>query len=139
MYPINDFEHFVLQVGETLILRCKTHPDVEQLAKMREAIERALPGQPVLVLPPELEVFAGTLEVFGVDHGGGDEISHPTQEDIDAARKEIQDAYNDGRSVWLQDESTGTEWVVMHKHYNPIAEWDWDTTRYSLTKPKKSG
>lgn len=133
MRDIKDLEHFVLQEGETLILRTTCPLSPEQLAMMRKMIDRHLPGRPVLVLPPEVQVCAGRLEVMGVP---ADAPSSITQEEIDVARKEITDAYADGRSIYVQDASVAPEWVMMHKHYNPIAEWDWDGTRYSLTKPK---
>lgn len=130
MRVIHDLQHFVLGENETLILRCTRPMSAEQLHHMRAVIEHALPGRPVLVLPPEVEVCAGEIEVFGVDHGKGDD--GPTQEDIDAARKEITDAYDAGRTVWGRE---GNEWFYIHRAANPHT-FDWDQYAYSLTKPK---
>jgi hypothetical protein len=131
MRTIGDLEHFVLAEGETLILRLTRNFSEEQLAQMRHAIKAALPGRPVLVLPPEVEVCAGKIEVFGVDPGR-DERSTPTQEDIDAQRKAIKDAYCVGRTVYARSDEG---WFYVHHTANPHV-FDWSKFDYSLTKPK---
>jgi hypothetical protein len=135
MRALQDMEHFALREGETLILRFKTPPSHEMLENARRIVAHALPGAKVLVLPPDVEVYAGNIEVFGVDLAREE---GPTQEDIEAARAEIKDAYEGGSTIYLNDASTGDDWVAMHKHYNPIAQWDWETTRYRLTPKKRA-
>jgi len=123
-------EHFVLAEGETLILRCRRMLSDQELQRAREAVKHALPGRPVLILPPEVDVCAGVIEVFGVDPGKGDD--GPTQEDIDAARAEIQTAYTLGKTVYAME---GDEEFFVHRSLNPHT-FDWNKYRYSLTKPK---
>jgi hypothetical protein len=137
MRTIEDLEHFVLAEGESLILRLTRQVTNEQLHQMRETIGRFLPGRPVLVLPPEVEVYAGKLEVFGVDHGAGDELSTPTAEDVAAARKEIEDAYDSFRIVYVLEDGD-RDWWYIQKHQNPHT-FNWDRYNYSLTRPKADG
>ena len=130
MRSIDDLEHFVLAEGETLILRTTRLLSMDQIQRMREHVERCLPGRPVLVLPPDIEVMAGKIEVFGVD------TPTVTQDDIDAQLKEITDAYCSARRVWVQDGDG--EWLYVHVSANPHT-FDFTRYNYSLTKPKANG
>jgi hypothetical protein len=130
MRTIEDLQHFVLAEGETLILRPSKLLSQEQLTRMREGIERMLPGRPVLVLSPEIEVMAGPLEIMGMDLGVDE---GPTQEDIDAARKLITDDYDRNCNVYVYDRED-REWFVVHQQHNPHT-FEWDKYDYRLTKP----
>ena len=128
MREIQDLEHFVLQPGETLILRCKRHVTEETLARMRESVAKL--GTGVIVLPPDIEAFAGKIEVFGVDHGE----RQPTQDDNNAPDicDVVQQAYDAGKIVWGLD-STG--WFCIHHTLYPH-QFDWNQYDYRLTKPQ---
>lgn len=130
MRTIEDLEHFVLAEGETLILRSRRHMSESEIAHARFLLDRFLPDRPVLLLPPEMDVMAGRIEVFGVDPGKGDD--GPTQEDIDAERVEIETAYVSGKTVYA---SEGDDEFFVHRSLNPHT-FDWNKYRYSLTKPK---
>lgn len=129
MRELSDFEHFVLQEGETLILRSKRVLSMEQVERFRADIERVLPGRPVLFLPPEVEVYAGQLEVFGAQPA----TAAASDDDIAAQRAELQAAYNAGRTVWVRDE--GDDWFQVHRTANPHT-FDWGKHDYALHKPK---
>lgn len=137
MRKIEDLEHFVLQEGETLILRCTKNLSPEQLYQWRKQIEETLPGRPVMILPPEVEVMAGQLVVFGVDPGAGDDMSGPTQEEIESARTEIVEAYYGGKMIYCSTPGS-RDWFFAHIHQSPVElPFDWDNTLYSLTAPKR--
>lgn len=127
MRNIEDLEHFVLAEGETLILRCTRHFSHDQLVQMRATIERYLPGRPVLILPPEIEVCAGRLEVFGVDMGSEEESAAAAEQ---VRRRHIEKAYYDGKMVWVRD---GVEIFTIHSVTNPQV-FDWDKYQYGLTR-----
>lgn len=135
MRAIEDLEHFVLAEGETLILRMTRMYSEEQLQHTREMIDRHLPGRPVLVLPPDVEVRAGKIEVFGVDLAG----EGPTQEDVDATRKDVTDAYTCGHMVCFRRiDSDREQWMHAHHIVNPHT-FDWGEYEYRLMKPILSG
>lgn len=129
MRELSDFEHFVPREGETLILRSKRVLSMEEVERFRADIERVLPGRPVLFLPPEVEVYAGQLEVFGAQPA----TAAASDDDIAAQRAELLSAYNAGKSVWAQD-SDG-EWFYVHRNANPHV-FDWEAYNYALHKPK---
>jgi hypothetical protein len=132
MIEINDFEHFVLQPGEVLILRSKRMLSTEEMGRAKQALEAALPGRPVLVLSPDMEVMAGVVEVFGAEEDEGRE-----QLDKDAIATEralIEQAYQDGKLVYGWNRKDKEPFFV-HVRSNPEV-FDWDKNDYSLTKPK---
>lgn len=134
MRNLEDLQHFVLQPDEVLILRCTRHFSPEQLEAMRQVINRHLPGRTVLVLPPDIEVHAGVLEVMGATSPMSS--TELTQDEIDAMRAEIQAVYDSGQIIYANE---GGGWFGCHKSSNPIGAWDWERVRYSLTKPKMQG
>lgn len=129
MRNINDLDHFVLAEGETLILRCKVPLSDEQLADARGLIESVLPGRPVIVLPPEIEVMAGKLEVFGAEEQAQSEADQETQEQVH--RDIIERSYHDGKTIYVMDPANNERWYVHHTA-NPTT-FNWDRYKYSLT------
>lgn len=132
MRDIHDLEHFVLGEKETLILRMRAHLTAEELDNVRRVIARNLPGRPVIVLPPEVDVYAGELEVWGAPQQAAQE--EPTQEAIVAARDTIRAAYHMGKIIWANE---GDGWYALQNQVNPHSHFDWDAVRYSLNKPKE--
>lgn len=128
MRTIEDLQHFVLAEGETLILRCKIPPSEDQLQKMRKAIEHLLPGRPVIILPPEIEVCAGQLEVWGVEDDAHAEADMQTQEQV--RRDNIMQAYTNGKTVWARDADGQVFYIQIAA--NPHT-FDWGTYSYGLT------
>ena len=129
MRSINDLEHFVLQPGEQLILRCRTHLNQEQLAHMRNAIERA-GFKNVLVLPPDIDVMAGQLELMGEDE--------PPDEDKEAEIRQVQEnlqhAYLTSRIVEYR-EFPWDEWSTAHR---VVAPHNFDFGRYEYRLPTRT-
>lgn len=133
MRTIEDLEHFVLAPGETLILRSRKPLSDEQLLRMRAVVDRVLPGRPVMVLPPEMDVCAGMIEVFGADPGTDEHATGPTAEEQQAAlRQEIAQAYADNQRVYIRVDG---EWFWIHQHLNPYSLADLRLEDVSLTKP----
>lgn len=125
MRTIDDLEHFVLVEGETLILRCTRMFSQDELQYMRSLIDRFLPGRPVLVLPPDIEVCAGKLEVFG-----GEVVIE--EEDAEAGRRNaIEFAYSDGKVIWVRD---GDGQVFMAQLFLNPHTFDWCKYVYGFTE-----
>lgn len=129
MRNIEDLDHFVLAEGETLILRSRVALSDADLHRMRADIERILPGRPVMMLPPEIEVHAGKLEVFGAEVQPGED-----SEAAEAARRrQVETAYYDNRVIWAREDG---EIFMAHKHNTPLVSFRWDAPgcAYGLTR-----
>lgn len=128
MRNIEDLEHFVLAEGETLILRCTRPISDKELACMRSVIDKFLPGRPVLVLPPDIEVCAGKLEVWGADPGAGE----PDDAEVEQHRRDtIRRNYDNGRTVYVRD--LEGEVFLVHRAAYPHT-FDFDLYTYALTE-----
>ncbi len=135
MRNIEDLEHFVLGEGETLILRMTRPINNDQLAYLRNLVNTALPGRPVMILPSDIEVCAGVLEIMGGPQLDPEDAA--TFDEIEAQRRaEIEQAYEDGRMVYCKDVNNAYGWFYVHKEANPITGWAWKLYDYRLTKPK---
>lgn len=135
MRTIDDLEHFVLGEGETLILRFKRPVAQEVIETARAAIAKNLPGRPVVVLPSEVEVCAGVVEVMGAPPDALCDESPEVQEQ--ERRDMIEAAYDKGMTVWCREAAEGGMWFYIHRQANSITRFDWDLYDYSLTKPAR--
>lgn len=128
MQAIHDLEHFVLAEGETLILRCTRAISNDELVAMRGMLEKYLPGRPVIVLPPDIEMCAGKLEVWGtptVDE-------EATAAELERHRRDtIHRNYDNGRMVYARD-AEGEVFVVQRAAYPHTI--DFDRFTYALTE-----
>ena len=131
MRELNDLEHFVLQPGELLILRCKVPISEEALQRVRDSLKRH--GlERVLVLPPDVEVMAGEIELITAD---SERPPVPTEEDVEALRNELKQRYMEGRTLYAWELGKRDGWFVIHHVFNPHT-FDFDRFTYNLTKPE---
>src|SRR5690606_20412827 len=123
---INDLDHFVLQPGETLILRARRPLPNEQLQRTQEWLDkRKVPA--VVIAGPDFDIMAGMLSNLMPD------------EDMQAHCDAVIDAYDEGRQIWARavcslDDSVTAEWFTIHKHANPLPI-DFERWEFSITKP----
>jgi hypothetical protein len=119
---MNDLDHFVLQPGETLILRARKPLSAEQTTRLQEWLDkRKVPA--IVIATPDVDIMAGMLSNLMPD----DEV----QAHCDA----VIDAYDEGKTVWGRD-IDGTDWFIAHKHAFPL-EIDFTRYEFSLTDPTK--
>ena len=138
MRDINDLDHFVLAPGETLILRLRRATSEADLQQMRTNIERALPGRTVMVLPPEVDVCAGKIEMWGVGEPAADSSPEAMAALEGDRRRDIEKAYAAGKVAYTWRRSHPDQVYAIQQHANPINKdgFDWDNYQYSLTKPQ---
>jgi len=116
MRDINDLEHFVLQPGEMLILRSKRYLSMEEMQFWADKLKHHK-IEPVLILPPDMDVMAGTMEVISASTVEAPELS---QEEIDSMRTQVKGAYEDGRIVEYREAGNPrAEWIGAHLHASP--------------------
>jgi len=123
MNPLNDLDHFVLQPGETLILRPRRLMSAEQIHRIRAVLDE----QPfrIVILPDMVDVYAGNIDVIP---------PAPTADDIEALRADIMHAYEEGKFVQYRIDTNG-DWCDAQKGFLPIDSWHWDKYDYRI-KPK---
>ena len=124
MNPLNDLEHFILQPGETLILRPRRPMSAEQIHRIRAVLDE----QPfrIVILPDMVDVYAGNIEVIP---------PAPTADDIEAARTAIIAHYESGKFVQYQIDVPDGEWYDAQKGFLPIGAWHWNKYAYRI-KPQ---
>ena len=118
---INDLDHFVLQPGETLILRARKPLSQHEVATLQKWLdERKVPA--VVIAGPDFDIMAGVLSNLMPD----DEA----QAHCDA----VIDAYDAGKTLYARTIEGDPEWFVVHHKAFPCPI-DFERYEFSLDKP----
>lgn len=120
MQTIHDLEHFVLQDGETLILRARRPLSQEQMAWMQDFLDKRK-VQAVVIAGPDFDIMAGVLSNLVPD------------DDAQAHADAVCDAYDAGKIVWCRS-AEGGDWFQIQRISNPLTI-DFTNWCYSLEKP----
>lgn len=121
---LQDFDRVTLKDGECLVLRCRRALDAMTLERMNQHLRASCPSLMgrVLIVSNDIDIMIAAIEPESDDLAA---------EEVALQRMQIETAYNEGRTIYVEDFVTQERYQI-HRVANP-ERINFTQCNYSLT------